>query len=280
MIFNRYCGMNQIEKDTRWLLEQPALMTLTPALDALPWLRRHLPSWAPDQPWLLPSIQPRLGHYYEDLVNLVLTNTAQLSVIKRNLQIRQGRSTVGEFDFLGRDDSAGVFHLECAIKFYLRTGDGSELNHFVGPNRRDRLDLKWAKLIQQQIALSQHPAAQAQLAELGVHVTLRRVLLQGFLFHPFGEPVPRLHPAINPQHSRGWWLRSDEACAVIRSPYRFKLMAKPFWLYPDVDAGLLSPEQCLEYLAQAERPRLVARMTYRDGEWQEWDRGFVVPVAW
>ena len=104
----------------------------------------------------------RLGLYAEKLMAFYFARQGRLVV--HGLQIRANRNdTVGEFDFLLESGPAALEHIEFATKFYLQEESGAgNLDTLVGPNLADTLGLKMRKIFERQLALGQHPAAQAQ----------------------------------------------------------------------------------------------------------------------
>jgi len=225
----------------------------------------------------------RLGQYYENLVMHILSRESYLTEIKRNIQVISDKKTLGEFDFLGLAGGREGFHLEVAVKFYLRVGDGSELSHYIGPGKRDRLDLKWHKLTSQQLRLGDRDEAVSRLQELGFATapSLRLALIQGYLFHPYADFVAAqygvAHTEINPQHNKGWWLRQREISAI-SADCAIRLMEKPLWLTPaSVHPEEDNWEKLQSKIATTDRPLLIARF---DRKGVEIDRGFVVPDSW
>ncbi|WP_027856450.1 DUF1853 family protein [Marinobacterium jannaschii] len=282
--------MNQFQKDMQWCLQAPSLMNPPESRDGADWIRKlYRPGSLADTGQTQPAGQYRLGLYYETIIRSILKNTPQLSDLYHNIQVIDAKRTVGEFDFIGRLSGGLTFHLECAIKFYLRVGDGSCLDHFVGPARQDRLGLKWQRLIDKQLNLSQTDAGQTRLNELGFDgIDRTLVLIQGYLFHPYDEfPVTAaasLHQAINKDHLQGWWLRQYLAVELTRSISSFQLLLKPRWLTPETcgsapafQSELLTAESFLERIGSTTQPVLVARI---DSSGKEVDRGFVVPDDW
>lgn len=277
---------HQIHADIRWLLNSPSLMALPEAQDAAHWLQHHaslLPHNNKDtfcsQFW-----QQRLGFYYENLLNHILLNRIQLTELKRNIQVISKLGTQGEFDFLFRMSVSDIYHIECAVKFYLCTGDGSDLTQFEGPNRRDRLDLKWNKLINKQIQLSTTPDGHATAEKLNILPNHTLILLQGYLFYPFTHPLrsDRLHPAINPSHQQGWWLRNHQLNHILADDFRYQILNKPYWLScPDLPENeLMTAEMIDKRLKEQKHPQFIVRLERPDTRWIEKDRGFVVHDNW
>jgi len=235
----------------------------------------------------------RLGRYAEKLLGFYLRQHDWL--VAANLQVRnQGptRETLGEFDFLvsspEADEQGGVVHWEFATKFYLlQARDACQADAFVGPNLADSLGRKMRKIMQQQLMLSAHPAAQAVLP---APVVAARALVKGWLFYRHDEAL--VLPAamgIAPDHCRGFWgdvqfLRERDDVAD-----RYALLPRLSWLAParlPLAEGLTLAQLLLrlENLFQADdSPVMVARC--RPGESMEPElletaRGFIVPPQW
>lgn len=260
------------------------MMKLPQQLDGIQFLKDiNTQTSSADTPVIQPDIAHRkLGYYYENILNSILSNNPYISDIKRNIQAREDKKTVGEFDFLVQNQKGENIHIECAVKFYLCTGDGTKLSHYEGPNRRDRLDLKWDKLLNKQIRLGETVAGRTAAQSLNMYPTQTVVLMQGYLFYPFNQTIQTLNTAINANHLRGWWIRNENRENILDSALRYQILEKPFWLTrPAIaDKELLTDAQLNEYLTEQRYPQLVVRLTERDGEWSESDRGFVVQKGW
>jgi len=264
-------------RDRLWALKAPALMR-----SAVPDLASLLGETTRFQPPLPPPRHRRLGLYFEDLVAECLQ---MADTLYRNIQCRRNGLTLGEFDFVYRRNGRW-HHLETAVKFYLCLGDGGELAHFVGPGLRDRLDIKWQRLQQHQLQLSQSPAGRDTLAGLGATAPVVELLMPGYLFYHIAADVPPLlHPAISPAHLRGFWCTGSEMRA--RSPQaatRYVILPKLRWLVPArvCTDDSLEPDQLLEKLELQTQPVLVSELTPSGAgdDWIERKRGFVVPDSW
>lgn len=272
--------------DLLWILNNPPLMNdKAPCTDsAIEWLNELCAEIKPEA--LLSGSRPlhlntRLGIHYEDLVSFIIKRSPYTSDLKRNIQVNDNGITQGEFDFLGTasgDYDVYDFHLECAIKFYICTGEGAKLSDFVGPNKRDRLDIKYHKMLSKQLTLSQEPAGQSRCAELGFYPTHYMMLLQGYLFYHYkkARPVIGIHADINPNHNQGWWLYVNEMPAL-DGQYAYQVLPKPNWLAVKKDKTFNLSELQLRITSMTQ-PVLIARL---NGETlQEVDRGFVMPLDW
>ncbi|WP_415884614.1 DUF1853 family protein [Neptuniibacter sp. QD34_54] len=264
-----------MENDIDWVFNSPSLINTPKSLTSFQDLLEHDKSKSVAINCST-FIARNLGGYYENIVNFILKNDIYLTDIKRNIKIFKDRRTLGEFDFIGRS-LTGDFHLECAIKYYLRVGSGTKLHNFIGPGKRDRLDIKYEKMIEHQLKLSKTTQGIHACKSEGLSPSIFVMLVQGYLFHPFAEFGTRteFHPAINPSHLQGWWLRQNALSHINDSDF-YTIMIKPHWLIAD-QSNLLDYAELKTELSKADRPILVARL---DKTGKELDRGFVVPDDW
>lgn len=139
----------------------------------------------------------RLGLYFEDLVAFYLRHHPESDVteLQRNVALREpldcGVRTIGELDFLYRR-GGHLEHLEVAVKFYLGV-DVAGSRRWLGPNSKDRLDIKWQHMISHQLPLGRNSALPAQVQS--------RYWMKGILFEPWRPGTG------TPQQVRYDWLR-------------------------------------------------------------------------
>jgi uncharacterized protein len=227
----------------------------------------------------------RLGRYAEKLLACYFAHQKQL--VAHGMQVRAGKEeTVGEFDFL-LSDGASLLHWEFATKFYLLCSSDpawasvQTADYFVGPNLADTLGAKMRKILDRQLSLGQHPAAQALLPR---PIDQAQALLRGWLFYRRGEEIPSQRLGIEKNHCRGWWCtlgeidaRLSESCAVL---------PRLAWLAPArmTDDEVLSRAQLQEQLhmqfQEDPMPVMVASLMRHEDVWLERDRGFIVPDDW
>ena len=101
------------------------------------WLKPHYDSFGK------PLSNPRLGYYFESLVEFWLRYGCAYQPLIAHLPVKDAQRTVGEFDYLFMDSARqAVQHWEVAVKFYLHHEDANGRILWYGPNPRDRLDLK------------------------------------------------------------------------------------------------------------------------------------------
>lgn len=96
----------------------------------------------------------RLGKYVERFVSYQLKQEDTIEIIAENIQIQKEKRTLGELDCLLLKDKKPI-HLEVIYKFYLYDSSvgKSEIEHFIGPNRKDALVEKLKKLKEKQLPL-------------------------------------------------------------------------------------------------------------------------------
>jgi hypothetical protein len=96
----------------------------------------------------------RLGKYIERFVSYQLRKDTSVEIVSENIQIQKEKITLGELDCIILKDDKPI-HLEIIYKFYLydETVGESEIDHFIGPNRKDSLVDKLNKLKDKQLPL-------------------------------------------------------------------------------------------------------------------------------
>ncbi|KZX58789.1 hypothetical protein A3709_17495 [Halioglobus sp. HI00S01] len=214
----------------------------------------------------------RLGLYFEKLWHFFLEQDPQVDLLATNLAVRHEGRTLGEFDviYFCRQRRRHI-HLELAVKFYLRGPNvtGSAWEHWLGPNTRDRLDLKVKRMRDHQLALSDREEAAAVLTALGVTALDREMEVKGRLFAPCdqpGEPPPGW-PVTAP-------LDTYQHCASPDMPPEgATLLEREFWLAPLLER----PARDNRGEPHAHRPQLVAELDTCGAELR---RYFQVPETW
>lgn len=225
----------------------------------------------------------RLGRYAEKLLGFYLTHLGRL--IAHNVQVRAGpNKTIGEFDFLVKGpDAASIDHWELATKFYLLEplAQVRQLDTFVGPNLADSLGLKITKIMQQQLKLSAHPAAQAYLP---APVGRTQALIKGWLFYHQKDTSLPASLGIAPGHCRGFWCALSSL--TLDPALRYTVLSRLDWLAParldetqTVSAEQLRLSIAVQF-ALSDAPVMVALCRIDAGIALEVDRGFVVPDDW
>ena len=230
----------------------------------------------------------RLGLYAEQLMAFYYRQHGRL--VAHGLQVRASRNdTVGEFDFLLDAGPDGVEHIEFATKFYLlaeQTVDtvaGACIDSLVGPNLVDSLGAKMRKIVDRQLVLASHPAAQALLPR---PVLRAHAHVAGWLFYPAGRATPV--DGVAPLHCRGFWCALSEVGALEADAW--VVLPRLQWLapYSSTSSTALAPvltraglqAALAQQFASANLPVMVAAVRQGDGMLAETARGFIVPNDW
>ncbi len=180
----------------------------------------------------------RLGNYFETLWAYWLEASQRYDLLARNLPIREGGATLGELDFIVRDNLDGLnYHWEVAVKFYLGVADTRQPGNWHGPGRRDRLDIKLKHLRERQSQLCRLPQTQALLHEQGIDIAGCAVILKGRLFYPHEQllPLPPQGACASHLHSR--WFRLADLRAQVNDDD---------WFHPLLRSGWMSEHSALD----------------------------------
>ena len=233
----------------------------------------------------------RLGLYFEQLWHFFLREDPDVDLLAHNLPVREGAKTLGEFDCLYFcHQRQRHYHLELAVKYFLAYHRAEQATTtrswraWLGPNSRDRLDLKVEHMMQRQIRLSEQPAAQALLSSLGIDSLAGEVEIKGWLFGNAGETIlpPRGHNAARPVRH---WLRIEDLhdLLAVESYSGLALLPRLQWLAPArrEDTEVLPPAtaeaQLHNHFQRNNRPVLVAAF---GNAGIELDRFFVTGQDW
>ncbi|WP_429302144.1 DUF1853 family protein [Paraburkholderia sp. GAS199] len=289
-------------RDLAWLLlsadllrPQPPAGTLARPFDTpaearatLDWLRQLDAVPADLHHDLAATRITRLGRYAERLLGYFLQHGPAAQLVAAGVQVRREGVTLGECDFLLRTQSGTPLHWELAVKCYLHAGESrGQLADYVGPNLKDRFDLKLAHLLDHQLPLS----TRDEFAAMGYAGSwAAQMFVKGWLFYRQGEAT--LAPAtLDASHNRGWWVaRGDWPAFSASRAQSWRVLARLEWLAPrrheqgQVQSGefVLSDAQTLAAQLEPLRgPTMVAAFAQAaDGAWLEQSRGFIVPDDW
>jgi hypothetical protein len=180
----------------------------------------------------------RLGRYAEILLGWFLANGPAAQLVAQNVALRRAGHTLGECDFLVRTRAGERLHWELAVKCYLHAGvnEGAQaaLTDFVGPNLRDRFDLKLAHLRDHQLRLT----TREEFASLGYGGPWpAQMFVKGWLFYRAGQAaVSRVEdaPELSVDHGRGWWVTHSDwlAFAQQQAADGWSALPRLAWLAP------------------------------------------------
>lgn len=199
------------------------------------------------------SSSNRLGIIFEECfqacLNLAKTPyppySPRFGSIYNRLQINHNdnKKTLGEFDFVYQDlIDRNWIHTETAVKFYLGLGaDLSKMESWIGPNKNDRLDLKYHHLFNSQLNLSKCREARELLTKMGIDGSKisRQYWVKGILFAPFHNNTATLPREINPDCTLGYWLTLSDFSKIQRteSPVSWSILDRSDWIVHDKHAA-------------------------------------------
>jgi hypothetical protein len=304
---------DRVVRDLAWLLlsadllrPQPPMGALASAFEtpqelhaAVDWLRALDAAPHALHRDLATTRMTRLGRYAEWLLGWFLQHGPAARLIAASVPLRRAGVTLGECDFLLQTQRGVRLHWELAVKCYLHAGPASpqstaRLADYVGPNLKDRFDLKLAHLLDHQLPLS----AREEFASVGhAGPWTPQMFIKGWLFYRHGD-TPADPVELDPAHGRGWWVtRSDWPDFAAVHARKWEPLPRLEWLAPrrievaeqnelrsDDEAAAV---RCVDAPTLAEQtsrhqgPAMVVAFT-EDGAGNliERSRGFIVPDEW
>ncbi len=275
-----------------WTWSSPFLLAPVPAspttTEQSAWVRQFFAAQL-DQFTLekisLPAESPRerLGHLFENTLHALLKSHPSTERVVRGLRF----GNTGELDFLvfPKDRDSPVLHVEAAIKIYLclDSGGSQSASRFVGPELKDSLDRKVAKLYSHQLRLLERPEIIGQIPELWVEnrKCVSVPFAKGCLFIPgtlSGHEPPLLPQEIEPTAFTGIWMKPGDCLREWQSlPHaNFRdLREKRFWVHSDEFAPRIERSEFQSRLESLQEPQLFAMECDKVRR-----RVFIVPEDW
>lgn len=176
------------------------------------------------------SANLRLGKLVERFVAQELEQHQNIELLAENIQILEGKQTLGELDCLLLMDGKPI-HLEVIYKFYLYVASvgTTPLEHWIGPNQRDSLVLKLAKLKEKQLPLLYHPRTAEVLEKFNLKAEdfKQMVCFKAQLFTPANSLVGNWQQ-LDPDCVAGTYLDFDKL--VRYQDCKFYIPDKHDWL--------------------------------------------------
>ncbi|NQV26383.1 MAG: DUF1853 family protein [Rhodopirellula sp.] len=287
----------QASRDLLWTINSPSLIRASDG---------RVPEWPPClesdfesavlQQRLDATPRYRVGSYFEDLFHFYLQSIRGFEIVARGLQIQENGRTLGEIDFLFRDDGGSLIHCETAVKFYLYLPNTKETgSHFIGPNAADNFERKMTRLFEHQLPMSENrfPGVNQRIA-----------FVKGRIFyHPFDAEAAALPGRLSPEHLRGSWIRESELdlldqLGAAAQTVGFRIARKPHWLAPDsvTDASAFDHKSIdheselqtadglksllRQHFTERRTPQLVNRLTIGGHSSHDFSHVFVVSDQW
>lgn len=266
---------SQAIEDLLWVLQSPPLIVGANVVEPI-----TVDADAIDAAELTEFLAMRPGHrvgkYFENLVLFWLERIRKVEIVATNIQIQDGTRTLGEIDFLFRDEQGNLNHWEASVKFFLHFPNDNG-SHYPGPNASDNFERKITKLLERQLPISE------------IHypdVTVRRAFVRGKLFYHSQIEQPSVLPDhMNPAHLRGRWIRQTELEALAQYKNATgHILWKPLWLTAPVTGDGSTIEELIgslrDHFAKSAYPVLISITQPGNTAAAEIERLFVVPSSW
>lgn len=214
-----------------------------------------------------------------------------------NLQVQGNKKTLGEIDMV-QQQKHQLCHIEMAVKFYLAFEKASpketEDYWWLGPNCRDRLDLKLHQLDSHQLQLLSSNEAKSLLPEHWQNLPVNtEILLRGQLFYPINNMCNNFDPLLNKQHLNSYWTYQKDLKVLLEREDKnitYIPLEKREWL---CTPSVIAPSRELtqqQFTDQSDdlsktKPTMISAGNWKteNGEkffWQEKQRFFVAPNHW
>lgn len=171
----------------------------------------------------------RLGHLVEEFVHWELQHLHDVKVLARNFQVQRENQTLGEFDFI-IEHANQIKQVEVSFKFYVydQTVGDTEVEHWIGPNRKDSLIQKIKKIKERQFPLVNELEAIGAIDELKIDPSRleQTVYFKGQLFVPFNQKIDQ--STLNQECIVGEYLKRSQLLEF--EDYKFYIPNKHDWL--------------------------------------------------
>ena len=154
----------------------------------------------------------RLGQRVERFVSRELHLNENINILSENPQIQtENNITIGELDCLYLDEEQPI-HLEIQFKFYLydETLGDTEIDHCIGPMRRDSLIEKLTKLKKKQLPLLYVDETKPLLDSLNFKAKdfIQKIYFKAQIFVPYGRTIHL--KTLNPECIYGFYFKYPE----------------------------------------------------------------------
>jgi len=173
-----------------------------------------------------------LGKRVEQFFKIAIEADDNLNLIAHNIQIHNEERTLGELDFILKDLSENqIFHIELMYKFYVYDPDFStEMDRWIGPNRKDSLLQKIKKVKINQLPLLHTPEVKKYLKSLDIKSEdiQQEICFKASLFIP-KELSTYNFPHINKECIIGFWVHLKDFSNYDKKDLKFFAPEKQDW---------------------------------------------------
>ena len=206
----------------------------------------------------------RLGKYIERFVSHQLKCNKAFAILAENIQIQQQKRTLGEIDCILLRDNKPI-HLEIIYKFYVYDSSigKTEIEHFIGPNKKDSLIEKLTKLKEKQLPLLYSKECKSYLKTINLDINNieQQVYFKAQLFVPFNDKYQKLK-TLNQNCIVGYYIH-QQALQIFKN-CKFYIPIKKDWLLkPHTNVSWLHYdaffEICSSYMTRKYSPLVWAK---------------------
>ncbi len=175
----------------------------------------------------------RLGNRLERFFAYIIQQSGRYELLAENIQVFEDKRTLGELDFILYDNISGEnIHVELGGKLYLYDiAKEEELTRWIGPNRRDSLLKKTAKLQQKQFPLLYNDASKMifDLLQIEVKSIQQQVCLKARLFVP-KRLFQNEFKYVTTSNIKGYYINVSDFTLADYGKYQFFLPEKQDWI--------------------------------------------------
>lgn len=216
----------------------------------------------------------RLGKRAEFLFEEILKSTKNPKLLGSNIPLRNAERTIGEIDYILQTKS-GVVHLELATKFYLfdKSLDSTNMNQWIGPNRKDFLHLKVSKLQHHQFPIIASNEFQEYIQSSKIpQPTRQSLLLKAQLFTPLN--IKHELPDNYKDCIVGNWLTLEQFNGLHQASF-FMPNKQDWFIHPNENNQWVSKQECFTQI-KAAHSRAFSPMIWIKNQTGTTSKAFVV----
>lgn len=229
----------------------------------------------------------RLGRYFENLLYYYFIFHPNIDVLEFGKQIFNGKTTIGEMDFILRNKSTSeIIHLETAVKYFAKEKNKSDFRYFICPNGTRNFGDKLDKTFSKQLKITERDETISFLKKAGYLPLKSYHFIKGILFYHPEELKDFQHDGLNPNHKKSWWIYQKEV-SELNNNSKFKVVHKLKWLSDEIEEDeneLLTKNELIELLNNhfeiISQGQLIIEFDKSNSLWIEVSRGFVLDNRW
>jgi len=268
----------KVLRDVDWLVSSPLILESEGVAQLQSQMREAVTRFMERDPERLFSMlsrpEPRLplGRWFERVFLAALQITFPFAEIRHSVSDDSG----GELDFL-IVESHLTTHIECAVKFFLRTPAlGSGLESYVGPGGRDRLDLKFHKMrdaqLRRHVPVDYNPSGHVKKV-LWMSGMVHEPLIHGAFRTP-GFTVPPMSASV----ATGYWGTPADVMGSLQPGEELCMLPRQWWVTDLTGLSLQDFENFERFSAESTMSEAVmtARIKFDGDRSAELARGFII----